>query len=144
MSQYANNKYKKANSNLQSSKQYVADKVVSEQHFEQYLKKISLLRATLKEKAEKDIMLNKGIEYAYFDINGEGIENLPVEYRTHKFFVRGYEIGNRRRRILGVNIYINGSNLEEVPENIRNHHEFIYGYQIAKNRVNTEEKIKKR
>ena len=144
MSEFSKVKFVKANRLAQGAKQYSVEKVTKEQKFERILEKLSLLKVTSKERKEKDVMLNKGIEYAYKDIKGKGIEGLSVDCKNHLFFVKGYEVGNRRIRIAGSDFFNSGLNLEDAPEHIKGHHEFIKGYNMAKSQMNDEEKHKYR
>ena len=142
MSNYGSSKYVKIRTKEQTAKQYIADKVISDQIFEKNLKRLAELHTPAKEKKEKDTMLDKGIKYAYADINGEGFVNLPEEFCKHHFFIKGYEVGNRRIRILGATYYTSGLSIDDAPEEIKNHHQFIDGYNLAKNRY--VKKLKKR
>lgn len=54
------------------------------------------VRATNKEKSEKDIMMAKGLEFVE---NGIPFDMAPEELQKHYFFKIGYEIGVRRKKI---------------------------------------------
>ena len=87
---------------------------------------------------EKDLMLSKGISYAYLDVLGEDLDNCNYSYKEHPFFIKGYEIGNRRRKIEGMNAYLNGVDLSLVSNEIKDHWKFIEGYTEAQKKDNTE------
>ena len=64
MSNYGSSKYVKIRTKEQTAKQYIADKVISDQIFEKNLKRLAELHTPAKEKKEKDTMLDRGIKYS--------------------------------------------------------------------------------
>lgn len=138
MAGYGKDRYSKLNSKSQSSKQYVADHIVSEEKFNRRIEKQSLYYITGKDLLDKDLMLSKGISYAYLDVFGEGLDNCNYSYKGHPFFIKGYEIGNRRRKIEGMNSYLNGVDLSLVSNEIKEHWKFIEGYTEAQKKDNNE------
>ena len=138
MAEYGKDRYSKINSKSQSSRQYVADHIASEEKFNGRIKKQSLNYITGKALLEKDLMLSKGISYAYLDVLGEDLDNCNYSYKEHPFFIKGYEIGNRRRKIEGMNAYLNGVDLSLVSNEIKDHWKFIEGYTEAQKKDNKE------
>lgn len=128
---YGNNKYIHQGKFAQGAKQYWADKIAREQRFEKNLQSLSKQQRTSKERAEKDIMLETGIFFAFLGANEDIIECLPEEIKKHRFFNVGIEVGKRRLRILGSNCYLYGMAPEEFLDIIKNNDEFKLGYSEA-------------
>lgn len=128
---YGNNKYVHQEKDTQGAKQYWADKIAREERFEKYLQSLSKQQRTSKERAEKNIMLETGIFFAFLGANEDIIECLPEEITKHRFFNIGIEVGKRRLRILGSNCYWDGIDPEEFLEIIKNNSEFKLGYSEA-------------
>ena len=138
MAEYGKDRYSKINSKSQASRQYVADRIASEKKFDKRIEKQFLNCITGKALLEKDLMLSKGISYAYLDVLGEDLDNFNYSYKEHPFFIKGYEIGNRRRKIEGMNAYLNGVDLSLVSNEIKDHWKFIEGYTEAQKKDNNE------
>lgn len=128
---FGNNKYVHQEKDTQGAKQYWADKIVREQRFEKYLQSLSKQQRTSKERAEKNIMLETGIFFAFLGANEDILECLPEEIKKHRFFNVGIEVGKRRLRILGSNCYLYGMAPEEFLDIIKNNDEFKLGYSEA-------------
>lgn len=118
----------------QGTKQHIAEKIAIDEKNEKTLKTLSAFQITSQERAEKKTMLNRGIAFAYSDVNGNKFGTLSEDIREHRFFKKGYEIGNKRMRIKGSDCFLKGLSIEECPEEDREHHEFIAGYEAAKER----------
>lgn len=134
MAEYIKDKYSKLNGKSQSARQYVADRIAVSQKFDKMIENQSSRYIRGKELAQKDIMISKGILYAYFDFLGEGLDLCDFDYKNHPFFIKGYEIGNRRRKIEGMDAYINKVDLSLIPEDVKCHCKFIEGYLEAEKR----------
>lgn len=132
MARYANDKFVKDWYSSQGGKKFIADRIFSEQCFERTLSQISKATVSSKDLSEKEIMLEKGISYAYLDIEGKGLESCEDKNKNHVFFIKGYDIGNRRRKIEGMTAYINNIDLSVIPDEVKSHHKFIEGYEKAK------------
>ena len=65
---------------------------------DEFLKKLSERpKATIKEEAEKEIMMAKAAEFVE---NGIPFEMAPKELQDHHFFKVGYEVALRRKKAL--------------------------------------------
>ena len=78
----------------------ITKEVVMALEQEEKLAKLSKkIKVSEKEKQEKDVMINKGIE---FSENNIPLEMVPDELKNHHFFKVGYNIGERRKLINNV------------------------------------------
>lgn len=132
MAKYANDKFVKDWYSSQGGKKFIADEIFSEQCFERTLGQISKATASPKELIDKDEMLKKGISYAYLDVEGKGLEACEDKDKNRVFFIKGYDIGNRRRKIEGMTAYFNDIDLAIIPDEVKSHHKFIEGYEKSK------------
>lgn len=117
----------------QEGQQFIVRDIFEGKCFEKRLGQLYATHRPKRELIHKDEMLKKGIQYAYFDIEGRGIEFCEDKDRSEYFFIKGYDIGNRKRKIEGMTACFNGVDLLSIPEEIRFHHKFIDGYNLVKN-----------
>jgi len=136
MPDFQRNKYVARYQGTIEQSSFVADDIRKEQKFNQRLEKESKNKLTIYEKDNKDEVLNKGIEFAYQDVNLEGIENAPEELKNLKIFVRGYEVGIRRIKAAGNKHYMLGKTLDEAEPILKNHIAFVEGYNKAYEQAN--------
>ena len=125
MSDFERYKYVLAAKGLAGRKQYVVEGLAKDERWEKTLSGLDEQRIPTFEKENKDLLINKGIEFAYQDINLEGIENCPSEFKNTVLFPRGYQVGLRRIKVEGYNHYKKGLLLEE---SALKDHAFIEGY----------------
>jgi len=131
MPDFQRNKYIARYQGTINQSSFVADSIRKEEKLNERLAKAEADRLTQYEKDNKDEVLNKGIEFAYKDINLEGVEKAPKELKNLKIFLRGYDVGIRRIKAAGHQLYKLGKSLEEADPLLRNHIAFIEGYNKA-------------